>query len=72
MVETKGKGVLVVEASSLGWKPGYFPTRWAHIASGDGGISWSLTRIERDRDGDIVAAHYIDDDTGKQLVVIND
>ena len=69
MVENKMNAHEVIEASSLGWRPGYFATYFEHSLTGVGG--WNRVRTERDHEGDILAVHYLNA-AGERLVVLND
>lgn len=58
---------LVLEASTLGWGPGQWPRSFRY---GPNNFEFTLVRIERDREGDVVAAHYAFGST--MAVVFND
>lgn len=62
---TKDGTALVLEASDLGFAVGRFPQVFPY-----GCFEFTLVRIERDREGDVVAAHYRDGST--LAVVFND
>jgi hypothetical protein len=55
----------VVEASTLGWQPGYF-AQWFDRD----GKSWTRVRTESN-EGGVVAVHYVARGGGR-LVVLND
>lgn len=58
-----------IEASDLGWAPGYFAQYFAHSLVGPDG--WTRVRVERDREGETLAVHYLNT-AGDRLVVLND
>jgi hypothetical protein len=61
------------DASDMNWRPGHWPL----IFDTNYGVSiptktWTRVRVERDTDGDVVAAHYRCTTSDETLTVFND
>jgi hypothetical protein len=65
--DAKSKGTFVAEASDLGWRPGAVANS-LKVA----GHVFALTRVQRDREGDLQFVEYTSINVPLKFVVFND